>query len=478
MAKHSPFTPNAIGGKADSFIDTNDLGDKAFEPGAGKPWISEKDTIDSGISMHTKTKNLEVGESVHMEYAVNMYQKDFNPQIDVYNTGTKEIPDILTPEDSVYKLHGNWRSQGSTKVNVKYYVKEIINDSDITDNLTDISVKEGVSATEGFQTQLPDPDKLKGLPHDWASNIDLTKLHGGPHRIVIVAIDEQGRLSNIENRFFIKAEDVEIDPIITIKKPQEFTSYQNPFDIRRLPEYKDNKISISGEVLSPSDDYDVTYYLDGHTDEKHKVDIPQEDKKKDILTPWTANDIDVGKLIKDDKVHTIHFTVISKKSNSLGINTDIFHYKFKQNDENDHDGSFMIKAPKEINFGVKNMAPNSHADAKAKVKGQLVIEDFRADKYRKNNEITLTLESEEFKLVKPNNKDSSENETLKTDLYWKSKRLQNAKNYKFKNEELLDRVFLTDELEKNIHLKINSDQPIKQGKFGSKWKWTATDSIK
>lgn len=143
----------------------------------------------------------------------------------------------------------------------------------------------------------------------------------------------------------------------------------------------------------------------------------------------------------------------------------------KNNDEHNlPDGTISIYAPGDINFGVKHMAPNSETDAKPSFTENLIVDDHRKMEKR-DTPVNISFQTEEFKL-----KNDSDN-ILDTQLYWKNRELREQEEYTFENFEKKNRVILNDLFKENIHLKIKSDKPVKQGHFVSKWTWSLTESL-
>ncbi|MCH4149960.1 MAG: hypothetical protein LKF27_05650 [Companilactobacillus sp.] len=458
-------------------------------------WDS-KHTTDSGIAMHTKNQPLHLQDQVSMTYAVNMIEKDEAPILNLENEGTKGRPYVLKPEENEIKLLGDWRYDRNQDVNIKYHTEDAIDEDD---GLTpEKIIKNGKFVQENPYHQSKD-DMHNGVPQNWDKTIPLNELGSGLQKISVVAYDavenveeldpnnaddepvssrkldenKSKRVSKIESFYVMIPEREEIIPELELKifRPISGHSESDPYEPRKDLDFVDS-IDVSGIVQNKdssaeqTNNFWLTYQVNGG-DEK-PLEIPDDVKGNNKPVPWHLKDLDLSEFMTYQGIIPIKFTV----RNDFGmVVSKTLYIQMKNNDEHNlPDGTISIYAPGDINFGVKHMAPNSETDAKPSFTENLIVDDHRRMEKR-DTPVNISFKTEEFKL-----KNDSDN-ILDTQLYWKNRELREQEEYTFENFEKKNRVILNDLFKKNIHLKIKSDKPVKQGHFISEWTWSLTESL-
>lgn len=100
----------------------------------------------------------------------------------------------------------------------------------------------------------------------------------------------------------------------------------------------------------------------------------------------------------------------------------------------------------------------------------LVFDDQRQLDHRSET-VKLTLHTTPFHVK------NELNNTIDADLLWQNQEMNKDKPYLIQNNDKANRIVLNDVFLKNVKLKVDSDEPVKTGKFESQWLWTATNSI-
>ncbi|MCH4007940.1 hypothetical protein [Companilactobacillus sp.] len=431
-----------------------------------------------------------------MTYAVNMIEKDEAPILNLENEGTKGRPYVLKPEENEIKLLGDWRYDRNQDVNIKYHTEDAIDEDD---GLTpEKIIKNGKFVQENPYHQSKD-DMHNGVPQNWDKTIPLNELGSGLQKISVVAYDavenveeldpnnaddepvssrkldenKSKRVSKIESFYVMIPEREEIIPELELKifRPISGHSESDPYEPRKDLDFVDS-IDVSGIVQNKdssaeqTNNFWLTYQVNGG-DEK-PLEIPDDVKGNNKPVPWHLKDLDLSEFMTYQGIIPIKFTV----RNDFGmVVSKTLYIQMKNNDEHNlPDGTISIYAPGDINFGVKHMAPNSETDAKPSFTENLIVDDHRRMEKR-DTPVNISFKTEEFKL-----KNDSDN-ILDTQLYWKNRELREQEEYTFENFEKKNRVILNDLFKKNIHLKIKSDKPVKQGHFISEWTWSLTESL-
>lgn len=465
---HFPWNYSGPLEKYDAFENIDDIGDKKTEPGRGKSWIDENKEYDSGMSMHTKDRPLAPGEKVTMSYAVNTLQVKFEPELEITNARGKDKPHELDPEAESFKVNGEWRSAHNRFVKVKYLVRPL------EDNIDEAKDKEqllehGIDVTKEFQKQT-DNDKNGGVPQKWSTELKLDQLEGGINEVYAIAIDKEGRTSEIR-RTHINLPERDDPIIIQVDSPDRETKLNNPYEPRTDKDLID-EMDISGISFSPSGEYTIEYFVDGV---KEKKPLETGDgSKPNAANQWTLP-FSLKPYLKDTNVHTIEFVITSKEKDIHGKEIeksarDLFYFRMKPKELADG-GRFEIIAPRKIDFGKMNLATNSEKDAKPKIEGNLFVDDYREPGH-KSNPVHVTLEHDSF--VKKVGKDAEE---LKTELLWDKYKIDSTRSYDVQSDDVNNRTVLTDILKEKLHLKVKRDQKIVDGEFKSTFKWNATDSL-
>lgn len=466
---HFPWNYNGPIKKFDAFENIHDLGDKATEPGRGKSWVDENIKYDSGVSMHTKDQPLAPGQKVTMSYLVNAWQVKFEPELEIINAAKKSRPHELKPEDKVFKVDGEWRSAHNRFVKVKYLVRPVEDFFEDDKDKAEL-LEKGIDVTKNFQKQ-SDHDKNSGIPQKWSTEIALDQLQAGINEVYAIAIDKEGRTSEIR-RTYVNLPERDYPVFIQVNAPHAGTNMNNPYEPRTDKEFID-KMDISGVSFSPSGVYEISYFVDGKL-----VETPLEigdGSKPDEPNFWTLKDFSLKPYLKDTDSHSIEFAIKSMEKDVHGKEVPkyartMFFFRMKPK-ELPNGGRFEIIAPEKINFGTLNLATNSEKDARPTVKGNLFVDDYR-EPDKKANPVHVTLEHESF--VK---KAGDDTEVLKTELLWDNYKVDSTRSYDIKPDDVNNRTVLTNILKENLHLKVKRDQATTDGQFKSKFYWNATDSL-
>lgn len=457
-----PWNINGLFGKYDdAFKNISDTGDKYVNNPAGETWLDPEKSIDSGISMHTKNQPLAPQQQVSMTYGVNMKVKNMKPHLDVYNGGlSRNDPYIMKPEEDFYTFHGNWYHYGEKSVNVKYRVKYINTEADDQEDPTEMLKQSKDSATGGFVEQTEEDKKL-GKLQPFSKKIPIDDIGPGLYKISALAIDDKGQISNVENRYVTVPSREDQEPAITVTKPVDdtTTSEKHPYLVH-LEKNKPATFDLSGIYFTDNNEVEVLYKLDNQ--EYQTLEVKNEGKGRHN---WELKNLDLNKIKNSNEVHTIHFKIVA----GTKIGYANFHFKIDQTD------SFGIDAPDTIDFGKHNLAPNSELKIKPNLSDKLYLYDYR-DKNANPLKVNLTVTN----FAKKKQRQFSpavDNEILNTDLFWNGKKINDTSQYTFDKIDDNTQFDLSNELQKNLELQINSDEEVEQGTFKSHWLWEARDTI-
>lgn len=463
---HFPWNYNGPIKKQDAFKDINDLGDKAIEPGRGNSWVDENISYDSGVSMHTKDQALLPGDKVTMSYAVNALEVKLEPELEIYNASKKEKPHELDPEANSFKVDGEWRSAHNRYVKIKYLVRSAEDSIDDEKDKKDV-LKNGTILGNDYKAQT-DSDKNGGVPQKWSTEIKLDQLQSGVNEMVAVAIDKEGRTSGVK-RTYINLPERDYPIFIQINSPMGGTTRNTPYEPRVDKNFTD-KIDISGMSFSPSGIYKIHYFVDD--DPIGKTFDVGDGSEANEPHQWKLPDFSLKPYMKDTNTHSMRFVIYSTEKDSKGNEIvkaaeDAFHFRMKPK-KFEKGGYFQIIPPEKIDFGTLNMAANSEKDTKAKIEGNLFVDDYREPDH-KENPVHVTLSHDAF--VKESG------EILQTDLRWNKYQVDPTRSYDIKSDDMTNRKVLTDVLKDNLHLKVKRQQTTRDGTFKSIFHWSATDSL-
>lgn len=450
----------------DAFININDTGDKYVEPGAGNTWMELKKDFDSGLSMHTQNQLLAPGEQVSLTYGVNMRYINSKPNLDVYNDGlTRNSPYIMKPEEDFYNLHGTWHHYGENDVNVKYRIKEINSEEDNNEDPTKDLLRNKLSATNGYAKQ-SNEDKKIGKVQSFSKKIPLNEFGPGLYKVSVMALDKAKQTSQIEERYVSVPSRTPESPLIKVKTPvdnawSEHAPGAEAYELK-LKDRSNPSFDLSGTYLSNTDDYQITYKTNWADNEK-EIKIAPEDKAVGKTATWKLEGLDVRPILNDGKVHHIDFKIVNRNKHGQTSESERFYFRINQ------ENSIGIDAPNIIDFGLKNLAPKSEVEASSpKMNGNLLIYDYRD---KQSQPIKVNLKVENF--VKKNNS----SEILNTELYWDKQKITPDSLYVFDKNDDNFRFDLTEQLQKNLKLKIKSNKEVKSGNYQSHWTWEARDTI-
>ncbi|WP_125770286.1 hypothetical protein [Companilactobacillus furfuricola] len=459
---HFPWNENGLDEKYDDAFKTiYDRADQNNEPTFGKPFMDY--VTDTGISMHTKNQALSPGQQVAMTYSTNIVQKDHAPVLDINQPTTKNRPYEVKPTEDKVKINGTWLYDRMQDVDIKYLVQEINSDSDDKKDIKDQLLKKGVSISDQFQTQ-SEADMHNRIQHSWSTEIPLKDLGSGLQKISFIAYDKENHTSEIKTYYITIPERGEShDFEINVMTPDPETQRKRPYDPRDDQQHV-NKMTITGYSTDLTHNHQIEYQLDDG--EKLPIDVNQQFKEKDTLY-WGLRDLDLTHLKKDIGIHKITFTLTNKAGQTT---TTDFYFQYVMNaSTNEPEGTYRVLAPRDIDFGVANMADHSTKTLKPKIKQNIVFDDQRRLEKRAET-VKLTLSTERF------HRKDNDQETIDTELLWKHQHLKKDIPYLIKNDEQANRIVLNDIFLNNVSLKVDSDSPVNTGSFQSKWTWTVTDS--
>lgn len=473
-----PYTPK---GYNNAFESSNDSGDKdkLFKSGKRLGAEREKDPMwDSGLTLRTNAKDLIVNGTVEMEYSTmtDVPGSTFSPVVIYDYLGTDDEPQVLPLGTKKIALDGHWYDFDSTNVTLYYGID---------------SKEDGDMQKVMLNGKQSPQDAEVGKFNEFSSEIDIQGLEKGPHKIYLIAIDEDGNKSVMQEHVFNLMDVSNKEPQIAVTSPKgtKKEPYAPISENMRLKGFWSDR--DSSKIKS------ITYQIDDGPELVHSENI--KNSKKGSLVKWTLDDLDIKKF-NDFDVHMIKFQITDAEGN---IGTTEFYFRHIG-------GSVKLVAPEEIDFGSLSVTPSTNNPIKPNLNdGKVLIEDFRE---KDSNPISLSLSIDTFYKVDEDdgddNGDDGDNadgdgddtdedgseeavpskadnkpESLMHDVFWKenlvsTKDLIVGKTEGHKNHEWFQTTDFTNEITKNLKLNFRSgENGASIGKYVSHWTWQMIDSI-
>ena len=424
--------------------------------------------FDSGLTMRTRPVNLDVGRSVQLEYGTmtDVPGTSFNPVVEHDNLGTEDHPQIVPLGAKELEMTGHLYDFDSNHITLFYGV-----DSDEEREMENV-------LTYKKQTN---QEAESGKFHEFKETINIKDLERGSHKLHLIAIDEDGNESVLQEHVFKIIQPATREPQIEVTSPNgpsknsPYSPLTDHFGISGFWSDKDSSSLKS-----------ITYKIDDG-----EQTILQENLKNTTpgtLVPWKIDDLDVKKF-NDFEVHTIQFDIIDSDDNH---GTAKFYFRHIG-------GSIHLVAPEEIDFGQISVTPTSGQAIKPNMKDEKVLlEDFRE---KGANPVGLSLSIDTFYKTKDDDHDDEDDgddsgdgtgdpdyyrqtkESLLHDVYWDgkvadSKNLLVGQTTDAKNEEWQQTTDFTDDIVKKLKLSFRSDaNGSSVGKYVSHWTWQTVDSV-
>jgi hypothetical protein len=446
----TPYTDKSV---YNNFKDLNDPGDNILITSAtqeGKPFVENPQSQLDGLTMHTKPTTLETDQVQKLSYTSSLEIPELTNTFSIYldQKGTIKNPDVINSVTQSYKLSGEWHCAKGEKPRFRALIDDKL---DYSLNLGD----------KGFG------NGSEGKSLRWDALLNTSQLGPGKHSLKLWLIDNNERLSNIEETTFEIPENIHpptnppttpTDPNLSnhapkmeIGFPTEKTSFGNPYIVE-----KGMKLTqLSGTW---SDDTRqtpplISYYFDK---------VP-EGKKQNIApgslvnNKWVLNNVDLSKYLDDNNVHRIVF----EAANDHGTTTRIFYFAKKMPE-------LELLVPN-IDFGNVNNLENGKIIDNPNIQNDLIV---KHPSTIAGGEMKVNLTTTDFK---------KGGEKLSCCILWNNKDITNSDSYPViskKSEELpIDGdLELTGELKKNLGLQVNPDNN-RSGKYTSTFSWTLTNSI-
>lgn len=430
-------------GLKNSFSDMNDLGDAGLNLNAGARLggVSENERAwDSGFAMHTKVQTLDVGKTIHMNYAsqIDIIGAKFAPAIELDQKGTQETPDIVQANAENFRLTGNWYDFDSTSAKLFYTVD--INDTNHGTLLSNLNQSEESSKA--------------GKPQEWSNSINIKDLKEGLHTIKVWVKDSDGNLSEIAQTVINITAPPTVVPTLNILSPQSSTT--DPFHPTT------NNLSLTG-TWSDKDSKkmkSVIYKVDN--DEEITLFNDFTNEKPGSTHFWELPDLSISKY-NDLKVHKITFTITDYDDNST---SDTLYFQHQ-------DGSVQLVAPHSIDFGTEILSNQNTRKIKPNIYGSLQVHDFRS-KNQAPLKVILTID----KFTNEND----ESKTLDHRFYWNNQLMSDpdffiAKTPAASSENWLTTTNLTNLIKENIKLDFKNNNSTITGTYNSNWTWKTVESL-
>ncbi|MHC6119740.1 hypothetical protein ACYT32_05480 [Companilactobacillus sp. FL22-3] len=465
-----PWTPKHY---PNAFKDRNDTGDKANMRGAGGRLgtNSESDpNWDAGLTMRTKSKTLEIGESVHMQYGTltDVPGSTFDPVVEYDNLGTEDNPQVLDLGTPELKLKGQWYDFDSEDVTIYYAI-----DSDAEEDMIKGLFHHGTQTTAEAQ---------RGDFHSFEKPVDLSGLSKGNHKVYLVAIDSDGNESVVSEHYFklVKTADKNGGPLIDVNSPS--STEESPFapiadTIHLSGTWSDKK---SNKITS------LSYQVDEEPINIIQTDI--KNKKPGNSVSWLIPSINISEY-NDFEKHKVVVTIVNEKGQS---SSDTFYFQHIA-------GRLNLTAPETIDFGSLSVSQTAGNPVSPDLKGgRIILDDFRAPG---SNPVAVSLaintfyKSDDKPNVDGNNGDDEDDdgdndddfrldrEQLLHDVFWEghhatSKNVLVGRTSGPKNEQWQQKTDFTNDIVKNLQLSFRSNNNgSTPGKYVSDWTWEAVDSV-
>lgn len=465
-----PYTPP---GYNNAFSNERDLGDKNAKRGAGTRLGTKGENDpqwDAGVTMRTHPMELEIGQTVHLQYGVmtDIPGSTFNPVVEYDKLGNENYPQVVPLGTSELELSGHWYDFDSDNVTI-YYAVNKEEDDDIKNN---ILLHEKQSKT----------DASNGKFHDFSKKVNISHLEKGLHKVSLIAEDSDGNQSILQEHHFkiIKTAVADKGPQIDVTSP--YGTKRNPY----IPATDHFEVNGFWSDQKSSKIKSLSYTVDGGPETVYEKDI--ENPELGNLKAWRIRSLDIKKY-NDFKKHRMVFKITDDEG---ATDVDFFYFKHTG-------GGTHLTAPEKIDFGKVSLDLNRNNPLPPNMNNEKVLlEDFRKkgsnqlgvqltiNKFYKDDGSDFDGDDEDdgddsLSTVDPDKRASKE--SLRHKVYWdgkpvSTKNIPIGKTVGAKSEEWRQSTDFTEEVSKKLKINFRARETgTSPGKYVSYWTWQTVDSI-
>lgn len=464
-----PYTPS---GNFNAFKNQRDLGDKGKmrRLGTRLGTGNENDPQwDAGLTMRTSPIDLKVGETKHLQYGTktDIPGSSFCPVVEFDGLSYEDFPQVLPVGSKELTMKGHWYDFDSQKVKLYYALN-----SDDPEELQKNVLLHGSQSKD---------EAANGTFHDFTQKIDISELEKGLHKVHLIAEDEDGHKSVLQEHNFklIKTAVANKGPQIDVTAPagtkrRPYIPVTDKFDLHGFWSDGKNKMIKS-----------LSYAVDDNEEKVFGTNL--ENPKLGQLVSWQIPDFDISEY-NDFQRHRI----VLKITDTEGVtDTDVFYFKHVG-------GGTHLVAPEEIDFGQVSVDTKLDQPKKPDLKGnKVLLEDFR-NEGAKPLGVKLTVRKF-YKQIENNEGDDeddgddsaatvdpqarSSKESLVHGVLWDgqpvaSKSFIVGRTEGVKENQWRQTTDLSSEIEKKLKINFGAKETgVSSGKYVSRWTWSTVDSI-
>lgn len=464
-----PYTPS---GKFNAFKDQRDPGDKGKTRALGTRLGTDNENDpqwDAGLTMRTAPIDLKVGETKHLQYGTktDIPGSNFCPVVEFDGLSYEDFPQVLPVGSRELTMKGHWYDFDSQKVKIYYAL-----DSEKPEELKKNILLEGTQSKDEAEN---------GTFHDFTKKINISELEKGLHKVRLIAEDEDGNQSVLQEHNFklikkaVANKGPQIDvtaPLGTKRKP--YLPVTDKFDLHGFWSDGKNKMVKS-----------LSYTIDGGEEKTFESNL--QNPKLGQLVAWHIPDFDISEY-NDFQQHRM----VLKITDAEGMtDTDTFYFKHVG-------GGTHLVAPEEIDFGKVTVATKSDQAQKPDLKGnKVLLEDFRKEGATPLG-VKLTVRKFYLQTDNPNDGDDEDDgddssttidpqtrskESLVHGVLWDgqpvaSKSFIVGRTEGAKDSQWRQTTDLSSEIEKKLKINFwSKESGATPGKYVSRWTWSTVDSV-